>query len=176
MSNRIYFILALSVNALSITIGTSLRIIFPLERGKRCPQKKENHSNKLHGFKFTLSLKLLGFQYQGGSEIIRLNHLQLQGINENRCIPSWAALGQGTSKVERCSRKRESSNVDSHDGKAFGRGEVADRRVQQGWTEQVKCWKENGGRDWRKYEGRDNLRGLNTERFVSRAGVCGYLN
>lgn len=25
-------------------------------------------------------------------------------------------------------------------------------------------------------KGEDNLRGLNTERFASRAGVCGYLN
>lgn len=73
--------------------------------------------------KFTLPLNLLCFQYQGGSETIRLNHLQsawwLQGIPQNRFIPSGPAHSQVTSKAERHSRKKESSNVDSHDGKVF---------------------------------------------------------
>jgi len=76
-----------------------------------------------------------------------------------------------TSKTERHSRKKESSSSNSHNGKVFGRMEVANRRVQQVWTEQVKCWTEIGGRHGRKYEGGVNLRGLNAERLASCAGV-----
>lgn len=35
----------------------------------------------------------------------------------------------------------------------------------------VKHWNEIGERHGRRYEGKDNLRGLNTERFASCAGV-----
>lgn len=35
----------------------------------------------------------------------------------------------------------------------------------------VKHWKEIGERHGKRYEAEDNLRGLNAERFASRAGV-----
>lgn len=145
----------------------------------RHPQKKYRHSNKFNLFKTYMPENLLDW-YWGGSETPWLSHLQLAwwqlGFPETKCIPSWAAHRQVASKVRRCSRKNENSGLDAHDGNTFGSREVARKRVQQGWTDQVKCWKETGERHGRKYKGGDNLRGLNTERLDSRAGVWGCLN